>query len=119
MKFVYESYIVPYVRMTRRGKFVDPRAIIYLASKTELGMKFNSAMALNEYDPIPGQTPFRVIASVHHTAGRRADLDNILKAILDAGNGIIYPDDRWCEGIHIERHGSEMDLLTLFVEVLP
>ncbi len=118
MIFTYESYIVPYVRMTRKGKFVDPRAQRYLASKAEMAYSFKTAMGREEFDMIPARTPFEVSITLMHTAGHKADLDNILKAILDAGNGIIYPDDRWCNEIHIVRHGREFDSMVLKVEVM-
>jgi Holliday junction resolvase RusA-like endonuclease len=117
MIFTYESYIKPYVRMTQKSKFVDPRAQEYLNSKEALAWHFKLTLAEHGWDPIPGQTPFKVEIVLYHTAGHRADLDNILKAILDAGNGIIYPDDRWCRKIIIERLGTKTDSLVFEVMI--
>jgi Holliday junction resolvase RusA-like endonuclease len=33
-------------------------------------------------------------------SARRADIDNRLKVILDAGNGVIWQDDSQCDEIH-------------------
>lgn len=102
--------------MTRRGKFVNPRAQKYLASKDALAFNMKSSMALNGFEMIPGQTPFSVMIVVHHTRGHQADLDNILKAILDAGNGVLYPDDRWCDLIRINRGGRKTNDMRIVVK---
>ena len=115
MIYTYSDYIVPYVRMTRKGAHVVPRAQRYLASKEALAWSLKGQMVQMDTHPIPPKTPFAVLARVEHTAGYRADLDNILKAILDAGNGILYPDDRWADQLTIIRMGSKRDSLSLTV----
>lgn len=35
------------------------------------------------------------------------DLDNYSKAVLDAGNGILWPDDRYIVSLHITKHYSK------------
>lgn len=99
MRFVIEGYIVPYVRMTHRSKHADPRARRYLSSKAAIVLQFHQQMQALGYSMIDGQTPFGISLDADHSAGHRADLDNILKAVLDAGSDVVYPDDRWCDAI--------------------
>ena len=97
--------IKPYVRMTKRGKYVDPQALEYLASKDTLAFEIRQAMQAAYYDPFPAQTPLHVHISVTvpSSQGHRADIDNIAKAILDACNKVVFPDDRWIDDLGIER----------------
>ena len=110
----YNEYIVPYVRMTQRSKYTD-RAQRYLASQVALAYSLKSSMAINEFDMIPGQTPFSVEIICSHTAGYRADIDNIEKAVMDAAKGILYPDDRWCDDAHIVRQGRKTNGMRIVV----
>jgi crossover junction endodeoxyribonuclease RusA len=94
--------IVPYVRMTRRGKYVRDDAQRYLASQTALRVQMRLAMARAGYEMMPLQTPLMVeiyLGWVDH----RCDLDNLAKACLDAGNGILWPDDRWIDELYVRR----------------
>lgn len=101
--------IKPYVRMTKRGKYVDPQALEYLASKDTLAFEIRQAMQAAYYDPFPAQTPLQVHISVTvpSSQGHRADIDNIAKAILDACNKIVFPDDRWIDTLYIKRKIGE------------
>jgi len=110
--------IKPYVRMTKRGKYVDPQALQYLASKDELAFHIKSGMRRSGCDMLPKKTPLRVLilVTVPASQGHRADLDNIVKAVLDAGNGIAYPDDRWVDEIKAVRYIGEPNL-KLLIEV--
>ena len=111
--------IKPYVRMTKRGKWVKPQAKEYLASKSNLQWKIKEAMQEHGYRMMPEKEPLYVsaIVLVHTSQGHRADLDNILKAILDACNGIVYPDDRWIDSIDIDRKIGDNEYLGLLVGV--
>ena len=97
--------IKPYVRMTKRGKYVDPQALEYLASKDALTFAIRQAMQAAYYDPLPAQTPLsvRIDVTVPSSQGHRADIDNIAKAVLDACNKVVFPDDRWIDDLGIER----------------
>ena len=91
--------IVPYVRMTRRGKFTSEAAQKYLANQDNLKLFMRVDRML------PPRMPLAVDISVTvpQSVGHRCDLDNLLKAILDAGRGILYADDRWIDSIVIDR----------------
>lgn len=51
--------------------------------------------------PITG--PVAVFVDVYRPR-RRGDLDNVLKAVLDALNGVAYRDDEQVEEIHAHRY---------------
>jgi Holliday junction resolvase RusA-like endonuclease len=110
--------IVPYVRMTRRGKFVNPRAQKYLSSKNTLSMLIKSEMVEHDYDMMPAKTPLwvNILVQVPSSQGHRADIDNICKAVLDACNGIAYPDDRWIDELEIKRTIGDETYLGLTIE---
>ena len=111
--------VKPYVRMTQKGKWSSPQAQEYLASKTNLAFKIKKAMQEFCYEQMPAQTPLFVSATVyvHTSQGHRADLDNILKAILDACNGIAFPDDRWVDELDIDRKIGDQQHLSLLIGV--
>ncbi|HPG10330.1 MAG TPA: RusA family crossover junction endodeoxyribonuclease [Chitinophagaceae bacterium] len=128
--------MVPYVRMTRTGKFYLPRPKRYLESQRQLKEKFQDIVQY-EYDheerklfphtirtrigkgkdkhyveteillPIPASTPFDVEINFYYHPDKKplhyCDLDNLIKAVMDAGNKVIFGDDRWCDGIVANR----------------
>jgi crossover junction endodeoxyribonuclease RusA len=98
---------VPYVRMTQRGKFVRPEAKRYLASKDALALQMRSQMG--SHTPL-GREPLVVHLEFWYASGpdHRRDLDNEIKAVLDAGNGIVWEDDRWIDVIVASRHTAEV-----------
>ncbi len=107
-RFIITGRIKPYVRMTQRGKWVKPQAIEYQASKSALQYQLSAQMAQHGWDTLPGQTPL----AMHLVLGYRRhsqDLDNIIKAVADAANGVVYPDDRWIDRITAERIGGPRD----------
>jgi len=107
--------IKPYVRMTQRGKYSSPQAKEYLTSKTYLQLKYRESLVKNGYEMLPGQTPLRAVitVTVPQAQGHRADLDNIIKACLDAGNLVLYPDDRWIDRIDARRKIGAPKLILL------
>jgi len=105
--------VVPYVRMTQRGKFCDPAALRYLDSQRELKALFG--LAMQRRDPLPGQTPLYVdILLRRPTRLHTCDLDNLVKALLDAMNKVVYPDDRWIDVLTARR---ELGPAEVFIEV--
>jgi len=109
--------IKPYVRMTQRSKWVNKQAQQYLNSKNTLMTLIRNQMQQKDYEMLPAQTPLSVAITVHtHTSqGHRADLDNIVKAILDACQGIAFKDDRWIDYIEATRKIGEVERLQLLV----
>lgn len=102
--FMLRGKVKPYVRMTQRSKHVDPQAKEYLASKEAIGFQLREQMAWSEWEMIPGGRPLEVVITVYSpTAFHNSDLDNTIKAILDAANKIVYQDDRWIDRINASR----------------
>jgi Holliday junction resolvase RusA-like endonuclease len=94
---------------------VNPSAKEYLASKENLSLRIKVAMMENYNTMIPTKIPVKVIMKfgVSKSLGHRCDLDNLVKAVLDACNGIAFYDDRWVDEIWASRTiGKEfLDLL--------
>ena len=85
----------PYTRMTQRGKFVNARAQSYLSSQTRLQWQLKEASP----EPIYPAGVLIQVAVLYNWVSHRMDLSNLLKAVEDACNGIIWDDDRWVDGI--------------------
>ena len=116
MIFHLNGHIKPYVRMTQRSKWVDRQAQEYIGSKTRLGRQMKQIMADHGFDMLP-RCPLRVKIEILMTGGvHRCDLDNQVKALLDAAQGIVFPDDRWVDVVEAHRIKSDEDLTILQVE---
>lgn len=119
MKFIITGRIKPYVRMTQRGKWFRPEAQEYLASQADVALQLRCQMVHAGWDMLPVKTPlavsiqFQIPNDYHHM-----DLDNLIKAVQDAANGIVYADDRWIDSIQATREGGEEYVTTFEVEVL-
>ena len=102
--------VVPYVRMTQRGKYVKPDAIRYLQAQKDLKNLFMLAKAnldcFGDYY-VPEKEPFMVGVQFYTAKAHQCDLDNLVKAILDAGQGVLYKDDRYCDQISAVREKIE------------
>ena len=112
LTFYATGRIKPYVRMTRRGKFVKDDAREYLASKMALALQFRAQMADRALlgGPLSVTILLRITEGMH-----RKDLDNQIKAVLDAANGIIWRDDRWIDEIFARRILTTTDEVELLV----
>ena len=98
--------VVPYTRMTQRGKYVKPNALRYLASQKELKLLMSIANHNREYYQdwyVPEKVQFRLVVTFYVNNLHKCDLDNLTKAILDAGQGILYKNDSWCDSIEADR----------------
>ena len=112
--FTIEGPFKPYVRMTQRSMHVDPQAQEYLRSKLAIGLQLKQQM--DGKTMIPRQVPIGTIVEIEHARGfHNRDLDNELKAILDAAQGIVFCDDRWIDGAGAFRYRGDRDRITLTV----
>ena len=112
--------IKPYVRMTQKGKWVKPEAQMYLASKGTLSSKIKEQMNLLGKDMLPAGIPLKVVIRLYAPTnpGHKCDLDNQVKAILDACNKIAFPDDRWVDQIDAQRYfGDECRLRLIIMQL--
>lgn len=97
LNFTYNRKIIPYVRMTQRGKYVKEDAIKYLASKENLAWFLKEE--LKGSATIPDKTPFEIRIMYFAPNVFQFDIDNIVKAVLDAAQGIVFKNDCWCQCI--------------------
>jgi len=117
--FVIEYRIKPYVRMTQRSKYVDKQAGAYLNSKRAIQLQMRTQMNISHWRMFENKEPLFVSISLFlDNRLHGGDLDNYVKAILDAGNNIIYQDDRYVDRIFASRYLSEHNRCYLMVEDL-
>jgi Holliday junction resolvase RusA-like endonuclease len=115
--FHLEGRIKPYVRMTQAGKWVKRQAQEYLTSKENLQWQLKSQMQDHSWIMFPTKIALGAIISFH-PARHNCDLDNLVKALLDAAQGVVFKDDRWVDFIKATRSDSEQDdvaILTVFI----
>ena len=99
--------------MTQRGKWVDPQAQEYLASKEALQWQFREQMG--EALIIPRGVSLNVCITMIPVS-HRCDIDNCAKSLLDAAQGIVFEDDRWVDTLYISRGGRGDPLVKMVVE---
>jgi Holliday junction resolvase RusA-like endonuclease len=96
MKFTFPDFtLVPYTRFTQRGKFVVPKAKKYMDNQHFLSWGYKAVMMENNWPMLPPHTPLAVSFLVQRPDVYIFDLDNALKAALDAANEVVFPDDRY------------------------
>lgn len=117
MIFTIEGKIIPYVRMTRKGKFRDSRAQEYLANKKAIGWQIIEQTQQNDWSMLPAQTPLIVFVDFVKPDLHRGDLDNLAKAVIDAAQGIVFLNDCWIDRIMARRRKGEDHLTTFRVEI--
>lgn len=90
-------------RVTRYGTYTpqktkDYEALVQRCWQTQSGVSFSGGIPLlaeiTAWFPVPQSTSKKkraLMEGTYHLA--RPDADNLAKAILDAGNGLFYPDD--------------------------
>ncbi len=93
--------VVPYTRMTRNCLWRDD-AQRYLASKTALSVQMRAQMANHRWAMFPARVPLRLSVEFGWCVHTH-DLSNLLEAVEDAGNRIIWDDDRWIDCIETSR----------------
>lgn len=114
MQFTLTGKILPYTRMTRRGKWVNERAKEYLASQEALAWQFKQQCP----EMLPGQTPLLVKAIIETPTPHRGDTSNLYKAIEDAAQGIVFSNDCWIDSISIQRKRATDYRATVWIEVM-
>lgn len=115
MHFSITGHIKPYVRMTQKSLFVDPQAKEYLVSKNDIRDQLSRQFDHAIFD----RQSLRVTGLVI-VKNRKGDLDNIIKAILDAMQGIVFVNDCWVDDIRFIRKidKTQDELANIQVEVL-
>lgn len=115
LSFYIETDFQPYTRMTQRGKYVIPKAIAYRASQRNLELRFKEAMKLNGWEPFE-RVPLaiNVLITVREDL-HRSDLDNRLKALTDAAQKVVFPNDCWIDVAYIRRRLGPKDSILFTV----
>lgn len=104
-----EGSIVPYTRMTQRGKYVKPDARRYLDSQNRLKILMQQEVAHLRGDKpycVPEKGSFGIDIDFNMKKMHHCDLDNLVKAVMDAAQGVIFENDRYCDFIRAKRVGG-------------
>ena len=96
----------PRARTNRSGKHYLPRP--YVAYRDLLAMHLLAAYRKQAGRTVPTTDPIRLSVAFYRCSRRKADLDNLAKAVMDAGNGVVWLDDDQVERLvagrdHVER----------------
>jgi Holliday junction resolvase RusA-like endonuclease len=113
-QFTLLGHVVPAVRMTRRGKFTSKRAQAYLAWQEAARWQIREQMTAHGWTMIPEGVPFMVRA-LFTPYQHRSDLDNLVKGTMDAAQGVVFPNDSWCDEIHAARATGGPERALLYV----
>ena len=123
MRFIIKGKIQPYTRMTQRGKYVVPKAQAYLSSQAEVRAQLMLQTIGCERPVFERGTPLRFHAQIKGY-GHNCDVSNLLKALGDAAQGILFPNDCWVDDLQGVRSDFKaepeiiLSVTTLTVEVI-
>lgn len=118
-KFVILHKVLPYTRTTQMQKWVDPRYQRYAASQNELRRGFTTTMAEQKW-PMLERKPIEVAILIQlEKLDHRVDLDNQVKAIIDAAQKVVFPFDGWVDSIYARREQFAEDRLWMWVGYKP
>jgi Holliday junction resolvase RusA-like endonuclease len=115
IEMIIPETIVPYTRMTQRSKFVDRAAQKYLVNRETLRWYMRQAMACCDQE-MYDRTPLCCTLEFSMPKIHKADLDNLIKAVLDAAQSVIFKNDRWVEHIVASQNLAEEPKLYFKVE---
>lgn len=96
MKLRLDYWVKPYVRQTQRSKYVDESAQEYNGNRDALRYKIREELiAMGLPAPLyPKSARLRMHVVVARKKDQtRTDASNLLKAVEDAGNEVLYDDD--------------------------
>ena len=111
ISFEVTDKIIGAVRMTQRSKYFDERAKAYLAYKAQIGAKAREACQ----EMIPEGAPITVYITAF-ISDTKIDLDNVIKAVLDGCNKVVWKDDCYVTRIDAEKFTSIFDNLMVRIE---
>jgi Holliday junction resolvase RusA-like endonuclease len=123
--FVVDIKPMGAVRMTQRGKWTNPQAQKYLAYKSEIQrqvrlqapelIKQACEVSINFWMPIPESwSAKKKIASIGKSVTVKPDIDNLVKGLFDALNGLVWTDDNLvvsCNAMKIYSVSGKIDFL--------
>jgi len=83
----------PAVRMTQKGKWCNPRALAYLSWKEAVGYLLKGMKLPFLEGDISAVITFSFKKSC------RADIDNLIKGVFDAMQGVLFKNDRQVKAV--------------------
>lgn len=92
------------VRMTQRGKWNNPNALRYLNYKQEIAYRLHQSFYTPRTDAVSIKVTFYMPIPQSWSKRKRSasdgmpcmvkpDIDNMIKGVFDAANGVIWKDD--------------------------
>ena len=116
LKIYIENFsIIPYVRMTQRGKFKSKQARKYMKNQKHLGWFLYEATRMAKWEATDDPIRLMCVFNISKRASVK-DLSNLVKAVEDAGNGILWEDDRFIT--QLEAYKNKIDKEdSIFIEV--
>lgn len=116
MTFVLSGPIRPYTRMTQKSKWVNPAAVRYIGDQGRIKGEILEEMSRHHWQMIERGTPLGVHVVIQATGRLHCrDLDNELKAVLDALQGVALEDDRWVDQASAYRRLGDIDVVVVQV----
>lgn len=115
LSFIVEGQVVPKgrPRVVIRGQKVH--AITPKSTRAyETRLRYEMMAVVSRKDWV-NTGVFAVRLHIHSTSKRRRDADNLLKTVLDAGNGILWADDSLVTETHVYLVPSDRDMLIVDV----
>ena len=107
--------VIPYVRMTQRSKWGNPRAREYLDNQASIRDRVILIMAQHGIQPFDRKDELKVHFKVVRTT-KRGDFDNFIKAVADALQKAVYPDDKQIMSIVFDLETAKEPHLFAWVE---
>jgi Holliday junction resolvase RusA-like endonuclease len=85
--------------MTQRSKFADSNAQDYIANQFEIKLKIKEQMNAQGLTMLPDKKSLYFSLDYWPPKGKqhKGDLDNILKAVVDALQGVVFSNDAWID----------------------
>ena len=109
--------VPPAVRMTRAGKWGEPRAVAYNGWQKAWKERIRFAMTISGVEPLPGGVPLFFSCIFHYRRiPHNCDLDNLCKALLDCCQGVVFTGvDSWLDSIVADRIQSQVAGVSLTI----
>jgi Holliday junction resolvase RusA-like endonuclease len=116
MEFRIPGPIKPYVRMTRRSKFVNRQAVAYNTDQMRVKWELRDQMTRSGWEMIPRGRPLAIGVLITMTGRLHCqDADNQLKGVIDALQGVVFENDLWVDFANVYRKIGDSDLVEVHV----
>jgi len=104
IELLIEMDVIPYVRMTQRSKYVNERAIAYMDWMANFRIAIHQKLLKQNFPQLLVKKPMYARIMFYETRVRHnRDLDNMIKAVMDACQGVLFRNDMWFDHIDSKR----------------